>query len=134
MISYQLESRLSIVCKLSHFFGKKDAKHQKSKRGKLTVDFNSFKYLNHSNVTFGMSRANSIDFNIGSQYNTKWNILLEVSYSWIREVSNTYIWIFLDCVIVKLLWLAFLILFNVIVAPVSTISRYSAKKFCLGHP
>ena len=72
--------------------------------------------------------------NIGSQYNTKWNFFIEVSYSWIREVSNTYIWIFLDRVIVKLLWFAFLILFNIIVAPVSTTSRYGAKKFCLGHP
>ena len=60
--------------------------------------------------------------------------LIETSYSWIRAVSNTYLWIFLDCMIVKLLWFAFLILFNVMVAPVSTISRYGAKTFCLGHP
>ena len=38
--------------------------------------------------------------------------LIEVSYSWIREVSNTYICILLDCVIVKFLWFAFLILFK----------------------
>ena len=31
-------------------------------------DFNSFEFLNHSNVTFGMPHANSIDFIIGSQY------------------------------------------------------------------
>ena len=30
------------------------------------MDFYSFECLNHSNVTFGMSHANSIDFNIGS--------------------------------------------------------------------
>ena len=35
------------------------------------LDFYSFEYLNHLNVTFGMSHANSIDFNIGSQYNVK---------------------------------------------------------------
>ena len=35
------------------------------------LDFYSFQYLNHLNVTFGMSHANSIDFNIGSQYNVK---------------------------------------------------------------
>ena len=55
------------------------------------LDFYSFEYLNHLNVTFGMSHANSIDFNIGSQYNVKQNGLIEVSYSWIRKVSNTYI-------------------------------------------
>ena len=59
--------------------------------------------------------------------------LIEISYSWIREVSNTYIWIFLDCVIVKLLWFAFLILFNVIVAPVSTIFRW-CKEVLFGTP
>ena len=56
----------------SHFFLKrKDTKHQKSKRGGLNLDFYSFEYLNRSNVTFTMSQANSIDFNIGSQYNVK---------------------------------------------------------------
>ena len=55
-------------------------------------------------------------------------------YGWIREVSNTYIWIFLDCIVVKLLWFASPILFNIIVGPVLTIFRYCAKKFCLGHP
>ena len=40
------------------------------------LDFYSFEYLNHSNVTFGMSYANSIDFNIGSQYNVKLNFLV----------------------------------------------------------
>ena len=98
------------------------------------LDLYPFECLNNSNVTFGMSHTNSIDFNIGSQYNVKWNVIIEVSYSWIREVSNTLIWISLDCVIIKLLWFAFLILFNEIVAPLSTISRYGAKKFCLGHP
>ena len=39
--------------------------------GGLTLDFYSFECLNHSNITFGMSHANSIDFNIGSQYNVK---------------------------------------------------------------
>ena len=29
-------------------------KHQKSKKGRLTLDLNSFECLNHSNVTFGM--------------------------------------------------------------------------------
>ena len=33
-----------------------------------------------------MSHANSIAFNIGSQYNTKW--ILEISYRWIREVAT----------------------------------------------
>ena len=33
--------------------------------------FYSFKYLNYFDVTFGMSHANSIDLNIGSQYNVK---------------------------------------------------------------
>ena len=71
----------------------KNTKHQKSKRGGLTLDFYSFKYLNHLIVTFGMSRANFIDLNIGSQYNVKLTFfgLIEFSYSWIREVSNTYI-------------------------------------------
>ena len=40
------------------------------------LDFYSFEYLNHLNVTFGMSHANSIDFNIGSQYNVKWNFFI----------------------------------------------------------
>ena len=35
------------------------------------LDFYSFKYLINSNVTFEMSHANSIDFNIGSWYNVK---------------------------------------------------------------
>ena len=35
------------------------------------LDFDSFECLNHLNVTFGMSHANSIDFNIGSKYNIK---------------------------------------------------------------
>ena len=56
---------------LSFFLKRKDTKHQKSKTGKLTLDFYSFECLNHSNITFGMSHANSIDFNIGSQYNVK---------------------------------------------------------------
>ena len=47
------------------------------------MDFYSFERLNHSNVAFGMSHANSIDFNIGSQYNGI--SLMEISYSWIRE-------------------------------------------------
>ena len=33
------------------------------------MDFYSLKRSNHSNVTFGMSHATSIDFNLGSQYN-----------------------------------------------------------------
>ena len=33
-----------------------------------------------------MSHANSIAFDIGSQYNTKW--ILEISYRWIREVAT----------------------------------------------
>ena len=49
------------------------------------MDFNSFERLNHSNVTFGMSHANSIDFNIESQYNVMFGFI-EMSYSWIREV------------------------------------------------
>ena len=48
---------------------KKDTKHQKSKTGRLTLDFYSFEYLNHSNIIFEMYYANSIDFNTGSQYN-----------------------------------------------------------------
>ena len=35
------------------------------------LDFYSFECLNHWNITFRMSRENSIDFNIGSQYNVK---------------------------------------------------------------
>ena len=35
------------------------------------LDFYSFEYFNHSNIIFGMSHANSIDFNIGSQCNVK---------------------------------------------------------------
>ena len=55
----------------SLIFLEKTLKHQKSKRGGLTLDFYSFECLNDSNVTFGMSHANSIDFNIESQYNVK---------------------------------------------------------------
>ena len=40
------------------------------------MDFSSLKWINHSSVTFGMSHANSIVFNIGSQYNIKWNFLV----------------------------------------------------------
>ena len=82
-----------------------------------------------------MSHANSTDFNTGSHYNV--NViffgLVEIGYSWITEVSNTYLWIFLDYVTVKLLWFAFVILFNVIVAPASTISSYGEKALHLGH-
>ena len=46
-------------------------KRKECKRRGLTFDFYSFECLNHSNVTFGMSHANSIDFNTGSQYNVK---------------------------------------------------------------
>ena len=35
------------------------------------LDFYSFERLNLSNITFGMSYACSIDYNIGSQYNVK---------------------------------------------------------------
>ena len=35
------------------------------------LQFHLFECLNHPNVTFGMSHANSTDFNIGSQYNVK---------------------------------------------------------------
>ena len=57
------------------------------------MDFYSFEYLNHLIFTFAMSHANFIDLNIGSQYNVKLTFfgLIEFSYSWIREVSNTYI-------------------------------------------
>ena len=37
------------------------------------LDFYSFECLNYSNITFGIFHANSIDFNIRSQYNVKWN-------------------------------------------------------------
>ena len=33
------------------------------------LDFYSFECLDHSDITFRMSHANSIGFNIGSQYN-----------------------------------------------------------------
>ena len=51
------------------------------------MDFYSFECLNHSNVTFGMPHANSIDFNIASQYISKVKFFgsIEISYSWIRE-------------------------------------------------
>ena len=55
---------------------RKDTKHAKSKIGELTLDFYSFEGLNQSNITFGISHANSIDFNIGSQYNVKRNFLV----------------------------------------------------------
>ena len=58
------------------FFLKRHYKHHKSKRGGLTLDLYSLECLNHSNVRFAMSHANSIDFNIGSQYNVKWNFLV----------------------------------------------------------
>ena len=78
---------------LSFFLKRKDTKHQKSKTSGLTLDFYSFKYLNRSNITFGMSHANSTDFNTGSHYNV--NViffgLVEIGYSWITEVSNTYL-------------------------------------------
>ena len=35
------------------------------------LDLYPFECLNNSNVTFGMSHTNSIDFDIGSQYNVK---------------------------------------------------------------
>ena len=35
------------------------------------LDFYSFEYLNHLNVIFEKYHANSIDFNIESQYNVK---------------------------------------------------------------
>ena len=35
------------------------------KRGGLTLEFCLFEYLNYPDVIFGMSHANSIDFNIG---------------------------------------------------------------------
>ena len=35
------------------------------------LDFDLFESLNHSNATFRMFHAYSIDFNIGSQYNVK---------------------------------------------------------------
>ena len=44
------------------------------------MDFYLIEGLNHSNITFGMSHANSIDFNIGSQYNVKWNIFGLIEY------------------------------------------------------
>ena len=52
-------------------------------RGGLTLDFYLFECLNHLNVTFGMSHANSIDFNIESQYKckVKFFCLIEISYS-----------------------------------------------------
>ena len=53
------------------FLKRKDTKHQKSKRAGLTLDFYSFECFNDLNVTFGMSHANSINYNIGSQYNVK---------------------------------------------------------------
>ena len=70
-----------------------------------------------------MSHASSIDFNIESQYNVKWSFLvllqrLVIPGSGIFQI-HIPIWIFLDCVIVKLLWFAS-IYFNIIVAPVST--------------
>ena len=82
-----------------------------------------------------MSHANSTDFNTGSQYNVNGIFfgLVEIGYSLITEGSNTYLWIFLDYVTGKLLWFAFVILFNVIVAPASTISRYGEKALHLGH-
>ena len=40
------------------------------------MDFYSFECLIHSNITFGMSHANSIDYNIGSQYNVKGKFLV----------------------------------------------------------
>ena len=79
-------------------------------------------------ITFKMSHASSIDFNIESQYNVKWSFLvllqrLVIPGSGIFQI-HIPIWIFLDCVIViicviKLLWFAS-IYFNIIVAPVST--------------
>ena len=57
---------------LSPFFLKrKDTKHEKSKIDGLTLDFYLIECLNHSNIRFGIFHANSIDFNIGSQYNVK---------------------------------------------------------------
>ena len=53
---------------LPFFLKRKDTKHQKSKRVGLTLDFYSFECLDHSDITFRMSHANSIGFNIGSQY------------------------------------------------------------------
>ena len=44
------------------------------------LDFYSFECLNHSNITFGISHANSIDFNIGSQYNVKRNFFGLIEY------------------------------------------------------
>ena len=61
---------------LSFFLKRKDSKYQKRKRGGLTLDFYSFEYSNHLNFTFGMSHANSVDFNIGSQFSVKWNFLV----------------------------------------------------------
>ena len=54
---------------------------------------------------------------------------IEISFSWIREVSNTYVWIFLDCVILKLLWFAFLIWFNIIVAPGWRVAAFDKEHF-----
>ena len=56
---------------LSFFLKRKDAKHQQIKRGGLTLEFYLFECLNHSNVTFGMYQANSIDFKIEYQYKVK---------------------------------------------------------------
>ena len=39
---------------LSFFLKRKDTKHQKNKRGGLTLSFYSLECLNHSSVTFGM--------------------------------------------------------------------------------
>ena len=61
---------------VSFFLKRKETKHQESKRRGLMLDFYSFECLNHSNVTFGMSHANSTGFNIGNQYNVKWNFLV----------------------------------------------------------
>ena len=39
---------------LSFLLKRKDANHQKSKRGGLMLNFHSLECLNHSSVTFGM--------------------------------------------------------------------------------
>ena len=61
---------------LSFFLKRKDTEHQKSKTDGLTLNFNYFECLNESNVTFRMSHANFIGFNMGSQCNVKWNFLV----------------------------------------------------------
>ena len=54
----------SHISSLSFFLKRKDTKHQKSKRGRLTLNFYSFQCLNHFNVMFG----NLPSLNISASY------------------------------------------------------------------